>query len=265
MKFNSLLLGFASLAILGGAGCAGSGAVKPSFATGNLNFSGAEQTTDTSTAPATVPATGGTTITTAGGVTAVIPSGSVPGGTTLPAGTIFVIIPAGVGFAGTTPAGGQLVINSVTNSGALVGLNGLLSVNVAIPVTPGPDGTLYSISFPNASLSTSRALTVQNIEFTGKFYILANPLRVVSPVPVGLEGSLPNNGQNAAGSNVLATFASGNNGRSANLFVDYGTGFKLNQTRSVASLQTRFTNLRFDSQNVPQNGVRLVRFIVGDL
>lgn len=244
-------------------GCGGSGSAKPSFPTGTLNFSGASTTEDTSTSAATVPATGGTTITTAGGLTAVIPSGVAPAGTTYPAGTEFAIIPMGVGFSGSVPSGSQLTINGVASSGALVGSNGLLVVNVALPVTA--EGIQYSITFPDATLSTTKSLTVAEITFTGKFYLLTNPVRIVSPVPTNMTGTLPNNGQNAAGSQVVTSFGSGNDGRSTQLKVDYGTGFLLNQNKTIASSRATFSDFFFDSQNVPNNGVRLVAFNVGNL
>jgi len=264
MKCNRLVFGIAALcAIVGMSGCGGSGSTSPSFPTGTLNFNGAATTADTSTATSTVPATGGTTITTTGGLTAVIPSGVAPAGTTYPAGTQFAIIPIGVGFPGAEPAGSQLSINGVANSGALVGTNGLLTVNVALPVTAA--GIDYSITFPNATLSTTKVLTIAQITFSGKFYLLLGPVRVVSPVPTNLSGRLPNNGQNAAGSQVTSLFGNGNNGRATHLKVDYGTGFLLNQAQTIASSKANFANFSFDGQNVPNNGVQLVAFEVGDL
>lgn len=62
------------------------------------------------------------------------------------------------------------------------------------------------------------------------------------------------------------TYGSGNSGRSAKLFVDYGTGFQLNQLRPITSgLSAFFSDVIVDSQNVPATGVELVSFTIGPI
>ncbi|AIE86154.1 hypothetical protein OP10G_2786 [Fimbriimonas ginsengisoli Gsoil 348] len=179
-----------------------------------------------------------------------------------PADTL-AIIPINTGFLGAVPAGSQLIVNGTANSGAFVNTNGLLAQSVGLPVTEA--GTDYTLEFPDADLNTNRVLTVHHTIFSGKFYLQLNPLRIISPVPVDLVGRIPNNGQNAAGSVVTALFGPGNNGRSARLFIDYGNGFALDKTVTIANNRAVFANIQHDNSNVPVTGVETLAFIIGDL
>jgi len=264
MKTNYYSRIAALAAIVAAVGCAGEGTAH--IPSGTLNFTGAETITGTSTAPATVPATGGTTVTTDAGGSATIPSGAVPAGTTLPAGTVFGIVPSGTGFLGAISPGALVTVNGTANSGGTVNSNGLLGVNLALPVAPGDAGTHYDLSLPAEVLNTSRVLHVGQIIFSGNFYIRLNPVRVVSPVPIDLRGQLPNDGENAFGSFISATWGPGNSGRTATLFIDYGNGFTLHQTQVInARGQAIFRNFVPDSSNIPATGVALVSFTIGNL
>jgi len=275
-----VFIGLAALAALAVSGCGGSGNSKlPVLESGTLNFIGAPTGSATSTTSVTVPATGGTTVTLSDGSTAVVPSGSVPGGTTIPAGTKFAIIPKGIGFPGADLANSQMSVNGVAVSGALVGSDGLLDENVALPVSSAPGGTHYTVAFLDATLNTSRDLNIANVVFSGTFYVklTGGTFEIISPVPTSVNGTLPNNGENASGTTVLNTYGDGNSGRTGALHVDYGTGFFINQSRTIANgthvlngstysgLLSLYADLVLDAQNVPPAGVKTVEFDVSDL
>jgi hypothetical protein len=245
------------------AGCGGSGGSSAGPASGNLHFSGAETISATLTNSTVIPPTGGVVVATSAG-SAVIPSGSVAGGTNLPDGTALAVIPQGFGFDGSFNLGASLSVNNVTNTGAGIGANGHLSQAVALPVPAGAAGIHHSISFPHGNLDT-RALTVRKFTFSGKFYLRTDPFRVIVPVPTNITGRIPNDGENAVGSDVTATFGAGNNGRSATLSIDYGTGFILSQTKTITNNQARFVSFSGDTQPVPATGVSEVKLEVGDL
>ena len=281
MKQSYFLHALTILAATAIVGCGGSSSVGTSQ-TGNVNYSGTTTVSTTSSLSATVPATGGATINTNYG-TAIIPSGATAAGTVIPAGTNLAITPSGFGFNGNFSGGGQVIVNGVNPSGVIVGSNGLTLSNIALPVSNGangtPNGTAYTIQLPAGTLNTNapsiktsgfkpQVLTVQSIIFSGKFYvqIINGSADVVSPVPTNLVGSLPNNGQNAAGSSITATFGPGNAGRSATLFIDYGNGFTLSQTKTISSGETAtFSDFAQDTSNVPSTGVNTVSFTIGDL
>jgi hypothetical protein len=245
------------------AGCGGSGGDSVSPATGNLNFDGAATLTALLTGDRVIPATGGVSAATTEGQV-LIPSGSVDAGTNLPEGTAVAIIPAGVGFDGAFNLGASLTVNGVSNSGAAVASNGHLTLPIGLPVPAGVEGINHTISFPSGHLDT-RDLTVQRFVISGKYYLRGGPTRIISPLPVSLSGRIPNNGQSAVNSDVTAMFGPENNGRSATLTIDYGTGFTLSQTKVIANNQVRFANFNGDSQPIPSTGVAEVRLNVGDL
>lgn len=259
MRFNRLsyLAGVAAIFLT--VGCGGSkNNVSGTGSSGQINFGG-EQGTSTSFNVPTVPATGGTTVT-AGGETIVVPSGSNFSGTPIGSTASYAIIPAGTGFTGTFSPGSQVTVNGVPTSGAVVGTDGKLDLALALPATTA--GTSYDLKFPGGTVDT-RALTIQSMSFSGKFYL--NPLSI--PVPYTLAGKIPNNGENAAGADVTAFFV-GCNGRTATLTIYYTanhtTGFKLQQTQTIASDKARFRNFTTDAQNVPATGVDEISLVVGD-
>lgn len=266
MKSNHYLRIAALAAVAASFGCGGNGTAQ--LPTGVVHFAGNTTIAATNTTPVVVPATGGVQTTTSSG-TAVIPSGSVPPGTPIPANANLAIIPAGTGFIGT-PSANSMTVNGVSDSGATLGGGGTLTVNVALPVDPGLTGTLYTLESPAEVLDTSRSLHVQTIRFKGKFYVQTSPFQIISPVPTALRGSLPNDGENAMGSFIDATFGVGNTGRTARLDIDYGNGFTLHQTQTIATEvdglgHAHFHNFVPDSSNVPQSGLALVSFTIGDL
>lgn len=246
-------------------GCGGDGTAH--LPTGTINFSGAETLAGQPASDTTVPATGGATTTVPGvSGTTIIPSGSVAPGTTVQTTDYLAIIPAGTGFLGALTGGNSVTVNGVTNSGGTVGSNGLLTQNLALPVEPGAAGTHYTLSYPATNLNTSRVLTVQNIVFEGTFYLKLTPVRIISPVPIDLKGSLPNNGENAFGSFMNVWWNPNNAGRSAKLFIDYGNGFTIQQTQIIDSKgYASFRNLVQDASNIPATGVQTVKFTIGPL
>lgn len=279
MKMKRSLALVSAAAILLTVGCGGGGSDSTPDATGKVNFTGAE--TVTTALPAgvttTVPATGGSApVTAADGSSIVIPSGVLPAGATVTSTTDLAVIPAGVGFAGTFASGTAITFGSVAgdgtvtdgpdNSGAGVSSSGLLSVNVAVPILDPVGGSEYEINFPEGDLDT-RVLTVKRFKLRGKFYKRNG--KVVSPIPTGFSGNLPNNGENAAGSNITATFGAGNNNRKATLYIQYtsnaNTSFKLTQVKTIAANKVTFTDVFKDAAAVPSNGVFLVRLTLGNL
>jgi hypothetical protein len=254
----------AAFAVLAAAGCGGDGNNPTPSANGAINFSGAEAAAATSNESVNVPATGGAEVSTTIG-DAIIPSGAPTNEGTVSAGETLATFPAGVGLLGNFAAGSTLRVNGVTNSGAQLGADGLSDQALAFPVST--EGTPYTLAFPAGTLDTTRALSVGEFVFSGKWYVSFEPLRFSIPVPTGLSGTIPNNGQNAKGADVVATFLPGCNGRTATLRIVYGggTGFVLEQTRTIANNSVRFTNFQEDSVNVPNSGVSSVSLTVGDL
>lgn len=261
MKKSSSLGVAAFAAIFVMTGCGGNGTTH--LPSGRANYVGSATVATTTTESATVPATGGATVTTEAG-TAVVPSGVAPAGTTYPSGTPMALIPINTGFRGSVPAGSQVTVNGVADSGGTVQTNGLLGVNLVLPVTEA--GTSYTLRYPASTLDTSRVLNVQEMIFKGTFYLRTSPVRVISPVPFDIVGSLPNNGENAFGSFMNVTWGAGNVGRKATLFIDYGNGFSIQQTQTIdANNYAAFKNLFIDPSKVPNTGVKTVSFTVGDL
>lgn len=199
----------------------------------------------------------------------------IPGGFVANANntTPFLIIKAGSQpFAAIFNGNGQLGVataralaQALANSnagGAVINSQGVLQTDVAIPLTGGAAGTLFALALPINSVQT-RALDIASVTFEGKAYITGG--NIISPVPTSIDGTIPNNGENAQGADVTTTFGTGNNGRTANLRIEYGNGFVLNQTQTITNLSARFRNIQADAQNVPSNGVSLVAFTIGDL
>ena len=218
------------------------------------------QAAGTSSAPITVPATGGVTqnVTVNGQqVSAVVPSGAA----SVSAGAPLAVVTSGSApLSGAYLAGSSITVNGVANSGLTINSTGAISQNAALPVDP-VSGTDYTLSLPTGSLQT-RALTVQKTSFSGRYYVRNGVL--VSPFPTNITGAIPNNGENASGSKVTATFSAGNDGRAAHLTIDYGNGFVLDQTQLIASSQVTFQNFTADASNVPANGVASLTFAVGN-
>lgn len=238
------------------AGCGGGGSNPVPSANGGVNFEGTPAVGASASEDAVIPATGGTTVTTSEGEV-VVPSGS---GAAVTTDTDLVILPAGLGFLGSFSADSTLRVNGVANSGVGLGSDGLTDQVVGLPATAA--GTSYTLAFPGGTLDTSRALTVGEFTFSGKFYFGGGILSI--PVPYALSGTLPQNGQNAVGAAINATFL-GCNGRSATLTVTYGNGFVLQQTHVITNNQALFSNMTTDSSSVPAGGVQEVRLVVGDL
>lgn len=255
---------FAALAaVVLAVGCGGEGTAH--IPSGSVNFEGANPVVGSPGTDVVVPPTGGaeTTVTGVSGTT-IIPSGVDD--TVVTTDDHLAVIPAGTGFPGIITGSPNVTVNGVENSGVTVTNNGLLAVNMALPVQPGPAGTHYTISTPASALTTSRVLHTQSVEFSGTFYLFLSPFRLISPVPIALQGSIPNDGENAAGSFVNAWWGPGNTGRTATLFIDYGNGFTRQQTRTIdGSGQAAFRNFITDASNVPSTGVKLIRFTVGNL
>lgn len=254
---------FAAFAVLAVAGCGGSNGNNPvPSANGAINFTGAEAASGFASESAVVPASGGATVSTGEG-NVVIPSGAVAGGSTVSSETPLAIFPAGVGFPGSYAAGSTIRVNGVTNSGAPTGTDGLTDAALAFPVST--TGTNYTLSFPAGTLNTSRDLTVGEFVISGKWYVSFDPIQFSIPVPTDFTGTIPNNGQNAVGADVTAYFENCD-GRQATLRIVYGggTGFVLEQTRTIANGQVRFNNITTDSVSVPNSGVSSVSLTVGD-
>jgi hypothetical protein len=224
-----------------------------------------------------VPATGGAPVTVVvNGVDtpAVVPSGVPNIPANIPAGTLYGLI-----LLGSSPGTGDYTAGSNVQAGdsddpdvlpnvvtgVTVNATGATNQTLAFPLTEDPAGINYSIGFPQGNVRT-RDLTIKRFFFSGRWYVnrAANGNRqIVSPVPILLAGTLPNNGENAAGHSMLVTWGPGNNGRNATLRVVYGNGFVLQQTKTIIGSTATFSNIDTDASNVPAGGVNLVAFRVG--
>ncbi|MGV3615344.1 MAG: hypothetical protein ACO1SV_08425 [Fimbriimonas sp.] len=256
---RSRFLFLAALAVAA-VGCGGGGS-NPTLdeATGVINYVGATPTPSAPEAAVVVPASNGVVVSTGEGE-ALIPSGAVPAGTTVDGEDTLAVFEAGFGFPGVFSPTAQVRVNGVAQSGALVGTDGLTDQAIAVPVSEA--GITHTLSFPAGTLDT-RMLDVGSLNFEGSFYI--RNARIISPIPTSLAGNIPNNGENAGGTHLTATFLEGNNGRTVTLRVVYGNGFVLAQTRTISNDKVRFANLTTDTTSVPGNGVESISFIVGDL
>jgi hypothetical protein len=206
-----------------------------------------------------------------GNVTVTIPSTGVAA--TVPANTVLAVIrqgsqPFAGAFPPNTPVGLGVDDTSADasatrgDSGITIDQQGALIQNLAVPVTDGVNGTPLNLSIPQGNV-TGRVLTVHHWRISGLIYIRGG--QVIIPIPTNLNGVIPNNGENAAGSFMETTWWPGNNGRHATLRVEYGNGFVLNQTKTIANNFTKFENIVQDASDVPGNGVDLVALRVGSL
>ncbi len=260
-KLSKALLAQAGALLLGAgvlAGCSSGSSTTP-VSTSNTVTGKTAQAAATSTSLISVPPTGGTTQTIAVNgqqVTAVVPSGSASVGAGAP---LAVVMSGSAPLSGVYPSGAAIAVNGVSNSGLTIDATGAIVQNAALPVDP-VQGTDYTIALPQSSLQT-RALTIQTTNFSGRFYVRNGVL--VSPFPTNITGKIPNNGENAVGSKVTATFGAGNDGRAAHLTINYGNGFVLDQTQFIASSQVTFQNFSTDASNIPANGVASLTFAVG--
>ena len=97
-------------------------------------------------------------------------------GVTYPAGSKFLFIPQGSKFfsANNFSSSANLVFNAIANSGVTLGAGGATNQNIAIPVSQA--GILQAIAILGSTVS-SRALTIAQTVFTGKFYGYRTALR----------------------------------------------------------------------------------------
>ncbi|HEX2998637.1 MAG TPA: hypothetical protein VHR86_00080, partial [Armatimonadota bacterium] len=180
---------------------------------------------------------------------------------TLDAGTIMLVIPKGTKsiITGKYSGNGRVSINGVQTK-ITITKDGMLTNDIVLPWDL-VRGSYYTFSVPGGAL-TGRALNVSTVSFSGTWYY--NGGAVISPLPTHFGGTIPNNGENAAGSQVTVQFGAGNDGRQCTLRVEYGNGFVLQQTQTIQDDgSATFTNLTTDTVNVPNNGVQLVSFVVG--
>ena len=221
------------------------------------------QTNGTTAAAIPAPGAGGTnTNIVVNGVATpvVIPNGAGAA----PAGSNLGVLPLGSqpltgAFTDNDPVG----FNGAANSGVSVNAAGAIKNAVALPVDGGAAGTSYTIDLPTGNL-VGKGLTIKKVTFKGAFYVnFGPPVSIVSPIPTNITGSLPNNGQNAAGSAVTCTWGAGNNGRTATLTVVYGNGFVLNKTKTILGGTATFNDFNVDASNVPNGGVNEVKFEIG--
>jgi len=262
------------LAVITGCGGGGESAVPP--ASGKLTGTITQGSgTSSNVAPIAIPASGGTPVTvTVGGVpvTVTIPSSTITD--TVPVGAVIAVLNSGgvlaagdYGAGATIGIGGDLAsalasLSAKTSGITLSNLGGLIQ-NLGIPIDPGPAGTRVVLSLPQGNVKT-RDLTIGTQVIDGKTYIKGG--NVISHVPLSITGTIPNNGENAAGAKETAIWGAGNAGRSATLDVVYGNGFTLHQARVIDAANTVvFQDITTDTSNVPAGGVQSVTLTVGPL
>jgi len=260
------------LAVITGCGGGGESAVPP--ASGKLTGTITQGSgTSSNVAPIAIPASGGTPVTaTVNGVpvTATVPSSTIA--TTVPVGAVLSVLNAGsvitagdYGVLSTVGIGGDLASSlaslATKTSGITLSNLGALIQHLGIPIDPGPGGTRVVLSLPQGNVKT-RDLTIGTQVLDGKTYIKGG--NVISHVPLSITGTIPNNGENAAGSQETCIWGAGNTGRLATLDVVYGNGFSLHQSRNIDANNTAvFRDLTVDTSNVPAGGVESVTLTVG--
>ena len=254
------------------AGCDGGSSTTATTGPSNTVRGATTQGAATASTPITVPTAGGASQTvTVGGVseTAVVPSGAA---TNVAAGSPLAVVQSGSTLlAGSFAANAPLSVNGVSNSGVTTNADGSVVQNIALPID-AVNGTDYAFALPQGNVQTralaaatarTRALTVHATTFSGRFYSRGGV--TISPLPTGVTGKIPNNGENASGSQVTATFGAGNDGRTARLTVNYGNGFVLDQTQTIKGGLVTFQNFATDASNVPISGVASLALAVGPL
>jgi len=265
-------------------GCGGGGGESSLGASGTISGRTSQSVSTAPSTPTTVPTTGGLTIS----LPVVAPNGTTTTQqVTIPSTAIFATVPANSPlfvlnagsallngtFASGVGIGGDLAssLASIPTSGVSLSNLGAFLQNVALPIPPGPNGSRLVITLPQGNVTT-RALTVAHTVFDGKFYVDLDShgnLLITSPLPLTQTGKIPNNGENAVGSDQLCTFGPGNAGRNATLDIDYGNGFKLHQAHAIAldsnnNLSVHFFDLTTDTSAVPQGGVDTVSLKIGN-
>jgi len=254
------------LAVVTGCGGGGEGTVS---ASGKLTGTTTQATAASSNvAPVAIPASGGTPVTaTVNGVpvTVTVPSSTIT--TTVPVGAVLSVLNAGsviaagdYGVLSTVGIGGDLTSSlaslNAKNSGINLNNLGALIQNLGIPIDPGPAGTRVVLTLPQGNVKT-RDLTIGSQVIDGATYIKGG--KVISHIPLSINGTIPNNGENAAGSQETCIWGAGNTGRLATLDVVYGNGFSLHQSRNIDANNTAvFRDLTVDTSNVPAGGVESV-------
>lgn len=276
------------------AGCGGGGGEGSLGASGSVTGRTSSGSGKAPSVDTPVPAAGGVTIT----VPVTDPATGVTTNTavTIPSAPIFTNVPAnsplavlnqgsvlltGVfGSAGRIGIGGDRAssLASIGTTGVNVDTaTGALAQALAVPIAP-VTGTKVVLTLPQGNVKTTRGLTIGTTVFEGKFYI-DGIATITSPVPVAIDGTLPNDGENAVGSAVTCLFGPGNLGRSATLDVIYGNGFELHQGRNIQRLganitlagvtytnplHVKFSNLSVDTSAVPAGGISSVSLTIGD-
>jgi len=259
------------LAVVTGCGGGGEGTIS---ASGKLSGNTTQANgTSSNVAPIAIPASGGIPVTaTVNGVavTVTVPSSAVTA--TVPANAVLSVLQAGsVLAAGDYAPGGTVGIGddlasslaslSAKTSGITLSNLGALIQNLGIPIDPGPTGTRVVLTLPQGNVKT-RDLTIGTQIIDGRTYVRG--ANVISHVPVSVTGTIPNNGENAAGAQETCIWGAGNVGRAVTLDVVYGNGFSLHQSRSIDANNTAvFRDLTVDTSNVPAGGVQSVTLTVG--
>jgi len=220
-----------------------------------------------------VPAAGGTEVKVLVGgkeVAVIVPSSTITDN--IPPGAVISVIETGsaliqgdFGDGAALGIGGDLASAGASLSGKTSGITlgalGNLVQSLGIPIAPGPTGTRIVLSLPQGNVKT-RDLTIGTQIIDGRTYVRG--ANVISHVPLSVTGTIPNNGENAAGAQETCIWGAGNVGRAVTLDVVYGNGFSLHQSRSIDANNTAvFRDLTVDTSNVPAGGVQSVTLTVG--
>lgn len=205
-------------------------------------------------------------------------------GTTVTPDTPLLVIPAGtkpIALANTTTvkvavandlAAAQAVL-AAGNSAITVNPDGSIAVDIAIPLNqpdaaPGSRAaTPVTLLLPQGNVNTTRELTFQSFAVNGTTYVLRNgdgTVTIVSPFPTNIGGTIPQNGQNTAGSSIVATYGAGNAGRETSLVVQYDASNASNTGATIQSNLTATYNGR-GKNTVSSTGVQSITINVGPL
>lgn len=174
---------------------------------------------------------------------------------------------------GNTLAASQAALAAGT-SGITVNADGSIAVNIAIPLNEpaaaagSRAATPVVLLLPQGNVKT-RDLTFQNFVVNGATYVVRNAdgsTSIISPFPSNITGTIPQNGENTDGANIVATYGTGNTGRQTSLDLVYDSSHSSSTGAPIVSAAALTATYKgFGTNTIPANGVTSITINVGPL